>query len=263
MSIPREKWTIATKADRSVGSTSQAVQAQLNESLKRMKLTSVDIFYLHWPDPEVPLEETLKGVNILYKEGKFKELGLSNFLAFQIAQVYYISKAKGWVLPTVYQGPYSLLARKAEEEIFLALDMFKMRFYAYSVLAGGLLAKPLASYDKIPDSGRFNHSTAWTQVYWKKELFTFLQNVDNEAKKHNLNLRQVSLSWLVHHSQLDSKRGDKIILGASSVQQLKGSLDEIWNAPKLPQAILDVIRVGTQGVDATPSSKYVQPVAKL
>ena len=72
---------------------------------------SVDIFYLHAPDRNTPFEVTMKGVNDLYKEGKFKRFGLSNFNAYEVAEIVTIAKANGYVLPTVYQGIYNAVER--------------------------------------------------------------------------------------------------------------------------------------------------------
>ena len=72
---------------------------------------SIDLFYLHAADRNTPFEVTLKGVNDLYKEGKFKRFGLSNFTSYEVAEVVTIAKAKGYVLPTVYQGIYNAVHR--------------------------------------------------------------------------------------------------------------------------------------------------------
>lgn len=73
--------------------------------------SSVDIFYLHAPDRSTPYEVALKGINELYKEGKFKRFGLSNFPSYEVAEIVEICKANGYVLPTVYQGMYNAIAR--------------------------------------------------------------------------------------------------------------------------------------------------------
>ncbi|RQM07799.1 hypothetical protein DH86_00000671, partial [Scytalidium sp. 3C] len=101
----------------------------------------VDVFYIHVPDRRTPLEETLAGINELYKAGKFKRFGLSNYLANDIEDVMRISKQHNYVLPTVYQSNYSAVARRQEAEIFPILDKYKIAFYAYSPLAGGFLTK--------------------------------------------------------------------------------------------------------------------------
>lgn len=80
------------------------IKEQFNTSLKKLKTDSVDIFYLHAADRSVAFEETLEAVNELFNEGKFVQLGLSNFAAFEVAEVVITCKERGWVRPTIYPG---------------------------------------------------------------------------------------------------------------------------------------------------------------
>ena len=82
-------------------------------SLKELKTDCVDIFYLHAADRSVPFEETLQEVNKMHKEGKFVNLGLSNFTAFEVAEVVIMCKERGWVRPTIYQGVYNAISMPA------------------------------------------------------------------------------------------------------------------------------------------------------
>ncbi len=80
------------------------------KSLEELKTEQVDIFYLHAPDRSVPFQETLEAVNELHKEGTFLQLGLSNFTAFEVAEVVITCKEKGWVRPTIYQAMYNAIS---------------------------------------------------------------------------------------------------------------------------------------------------------
>lgn len=90
---------------------SEVVKEQLNISLKELKTDCVDIFYLHAADRSVPFEETLQAVNELHNEGKFVQLGLSNFTAFEVAEIVITCKERGWVRPTIYQGVYNAISQ--------------------------------------------------------------------------------------------------------------------------------------------------------
>lgn len=81
-----------------------------NKSLSELKTDCVDIFYLHAADRSAPFEETLEAVNKLHKEGKFVQLGLSNFTSFEVAEVVIMCKERGWVRPTIYQGMYNAIS---------------------------------------------------------------------------------------------------------------------------------------------------------
>jgi aryl-alcohol dehydrogenase-like predicted oxidoreductase len=147
----REKMVVSTKAtpgaiNYPVSTESlnyDSVTTQLRTSVQELGRT-VDIFYLHSvPAPEdndCPLEETLRAVNDLHREGLFKRFGLSNFPAFGVMQTYYKCKELGYVLPTVYQGQYNPLTRQAEAEVFPCLRLLNMKFYSHGPLFAGVLA---------------------------------------------------------------------------------------------------------------------------
>lgn len=82
----------------------EVLRQNLETSLKELKTDCVDIFYLHAPDRSIPFEDTLREADKMHQEGKFVRLGLSNFTAFEVAEVVMTCKANGWVRPTVYQG---------------------------------------------------------------------------------------------------------------------------------------------------------------
>ena len=87
------------------------LREQLDKSLKELETDCVDIFYLHAADRSVPFDETLEEVNELHKEGKFVQLGLSNFTAFEVAEVVITCKERGWVRPTIYQAMYNAISQ--------------------------------------------------------------------------------------------------------------------------------------------------------
>ncbi|KAI9740319.1 MAG: hypothetical protein M1834_004898 [Cirrosporium novae-zelandiae] len=111
------------------------------ESLEKLQVKWVDIFYIHSPDFKTPLEDTLAGVNEAYKSGIFQRFGLSNYPPQEVQKVYDVCKANGYILPTVYQENHSAIARKQEEILFPVLRKLGISFYAYSPIAGGFLTK--------------------------------------------------------------------------------------------------------------------------
>lgn len=81
------------------------------KSLAELETDCVDIFYLHAADRSIPFEETLEALNELHKEGKFVQLGLSNFTAFEVAEIVILARERGWVRPTIYQGMYNAISK--------------------------------------------------------------------------------------------------------------------------------------------------------
>ena len=104
--------TLATKLYPSKPGTHKAsvIKEQITKSLAELETDCVDIFYLHAADRSLPFTEPLEALNELHKEGKFVQLGLSNFTAFEVAEVVITCKERGWVRPTIYQGMYNAIS---------------------------------------------------------------------------------------------------------------------------------------------------------
>lgn len=233
-------YKIATKVNPRISGKldDDAAYKQLNESLERMKINYVDTFYLHFPDPATPITSVLEACTKLYTEGKFKELGLSNFPAWMVSDVWHICDKHGWVKPTIFEGIYNPLTRKAEIELNACLNYFGMRFYAYNPMAGGLLTGRYGKYEDNPTDGRFTHRPNYQNRYWKKSFFNAVDLLKAVCEKHGITTIEASYRWLTYHSMLNSKRGDAIIIGASNLDHLKQNMAAVKAGP-LPDAILD------------------------
>ncbi|KAJ3313962.1 Aflatoxin B1 aldehyde reductase member 2 [Boothiomyces sp. JEL0838] len=206
----------------------ELLEKQFMESLDALGSKCVDIFYLHAPDHATPFEDTLKKVDEFHKLGYFKELGLSNYAAWNVMEIYKICEAKNYVLPTVYQGRYSVLTRDVEPELFPCLRKLNIRFYAYNPLCGGLLAGKLKMQDE-PD-GRFATETIqgkrYRERYWNTEYFTALEEYKAICDRHGIRYVEAAHRWIMNHSQLNGTFGDAVIIGASSFEQAKENFED-------------------------------------
>ncbi|XPS69670.1 hypothetical protein M3J09_001931 [Ascochyta lentis] len=88
-----------------------ALRKHLETSLIELDTDCVDIWYLHAPDRSVPFEDTMREVNEFHKEGKFKQLGLSNYPAWEVAEIYNVAKEREWVVPSIYQAMYNAFSK--------------------------------------------------------------------------------------------------------------------------------------------------------
>lgn len=230
---------IATKVNPRISGKldADAAYKQLNESLERMKLESVDTVFLHFPDPTTPVEGVLGAMADLYGQGKFRELGLSNFPAWMVADVWHICKANGWILPTVYEGVYNPLTRGAEQELNDCLNHFGLRFYAYNPTMGGLLTGKYKSVDEAPSDGRFTHRPGYQGKYWKKSNFDALDVIREALEPHGMAMIEATYRWLAYHSMLDEKRGDAILIGASKLNHLVENMNTVKEGP-LPEDVV-------------------------
>lgn len=215
----------------------EAAYRQVSESLERMKLSSVDTVYLHFPDPATAVEDVLSAMADLHDQGKYRELGLSNFPAWMVADVWHICASHGWVKPTVFEGIYNPLTRKAEAELNAALDHFGLRFYAYNPLAGGLLTGRYGKFEDAPTDGRFTHRPNYQNRYWKKSYFDAVDVIKEASEKAGITIIEATYRWLAYHSMLDEKRGDAIIIGASKLNHLLQNMQTIKNGP-LPEDVV-------------------------
>lgn len=235
-----QPYRIATKVNPRISGRldKEAAYKQVNESLERMKLASVDIVYLHFPDPATPIDSVLEAMADLHGQGKYRELGLSNFPAWMVADVWHKCDRNGWIRPTVYEGIYNPLTRKAEVELDACLSNYQMRFYAYNPLAGGLLTGRYHKFEEEPADGRFTHRPNYQGRYWKKSYFEAVNVIKEAAKKHGITTIEAVYRWLAYHSMLNGERGDAVIIGASKLIHLKQNLEAIKAGP-LPEDIVE------------------------
>ncbi|KAH6999345.1 NADP-dependent oxidoreductase domain-containing protein [Ilyonectria destructans] len=230
------KFTIDTKLPSGFGpqpSTKDLVINSCKESLQKLKTDNVDVYYLHAPDRRVPWKETLSGLDELHQQGAFKRLGLSNFLGQEVEEIIQVAKEKNFVVPSVYQGNYSAVARRADEEIFPTLRKHNISFYAYSPIAGGFLSKSKAALTDT--EGRFSKDNPFANIYnamYNRPSFMAALDVwEQIAKDERVTKAELAYRWVVYHSKLRGDLGDAVIVGARKDQQLRETVEAIKNGP--------------------------------
>ncbi|XP_061146397.1 aflatoxin B1 aldehyde reductase member 4-like [Syngnathus typhle] len=241
MNLPKTV-SIATKANPWDGKTlkPESVRSQLATSLKRLQTDSVDLFYLHAPDHVNPIVDTLRACDELHKEGKFKEFGLSNYASWEVAEIVCLCRQNDWIVPTVYQGMYNATTRQVETELLPCLRYFGLKFYAYNPLAGGLLTGKYHYEDKDASqpAGRFfgnNWAAVYRDRYWKQSHFQAIEVVQKALEvaygPTPPTLLSAAMRWMYHHSQLKGEFGDGVIIGMSTVEQLRENLAAAEEGP--------------------------------
>ncbi|KAK2800546.1 hypothetical protein FQN50_008091 [Emmonsiellopsis sp. PD_5] len=221
------------------------VREKIELSLKELGADCVDIFYLHAADRSVPFAETLEVVNELHKEGKFVQLGLSNYTAFEVAEIVTMCNERGWVRPTIYQAMYNAITRSIESELIPACKRYGMDVVIYNPLAGGIFSGKYKTAD-IPAEGRYSESSSlgknYRGRYFKDATFEALRIIEPVVQKHNLTLVETALRWVRHHSALDIREGgrDGIIIGVSSFKQLQENLADVEKGP-LPEEVVKAL----------------------
>lgn len=189
------------------------LMASLDQSLRRMGLEYVDIFYHHRPDPQTPLEETMGALHDIVKSGKALYVGVSNYDAAQTAEAVRVLKEMGTHL-LIHQPRYSLLARGAEEGLFDTLAREGVGCIAFSPLRGGVLTdKYLAG---IPADSRAGHDPRYLKPEMLTEdLLDKVRALNEIAAGRGQTLAEMALSWVLRQPQVTS-----LLIGASKPEQI-------------------------------------------
>ena len=201
-------------------------------AMQRFKMDKVDTLYIHRSDSNTPLAETHGGINEIYKVGHFARFGLSNYLPDEVEAVYEHCKAHGYVLPSVYQGNYSAVARKLEIILFLTLRRLGISFYGYSVLAGGFLTKTKEQI--IGGEGRFNKEVIgglYSWMYAKQSYFEAPEELNEIAMDEGCSKAALAYRRAAYNSPLKNEYGDVVIVWASSLKQTDQTLRGLKAGP--------------------------------
>ncbi|KAI9694250.1 MAG: hypothetical protein M1820_009108 [Bogoriella megaspora] len=254
-------FTIDTKAYggfRAGSGTYENIVSNGLDSIKKLKVPQVDIFYLHAPDASVPIAETLKGINELHQKGVFKRFGLSNFTAQDVRAVHDHASAHGYVKPSVYQGNYSPVARRADTELFPTLRELGFGFYAYSPIAGGFLTK---TKDQIlGGEGRFHQRDAlgqmYSTMYAKPEMISALEEWGRTAEAEGISKAELAYRWVAWHSEVKKDKGDGVIIGARNEEQGIETIRGIKKGPLSKSAVDRIEKVWQLVKDVAPLDNY-------
>ncbi|WQF88011.1 Putative aldo-keto reductase, NADP-dependent oxidoreductase domain-containing protein [Colletotrichum destructivum] len=235
--------TIDTKVtSKEPGSHTKAkILEEIDKSLEDLQIKQINIEYLHAPDRATPFEEACEAMDQAHREGKIKKWGLSNYRADEVQSFLDICEARGWVKPSVYQGHYNAIVRGSEKHLFPVLRKHGIAYYAYSPAGGGFFA---GNHKNPAAGGRFDKSHfvggMYSQLYLKPAITAATNKAIDLAAQHGIGGHAAALRWTAHHSILSAEHGDSVIVGASSVEQLKANLDIIEQGP-LPQDVVSAV----------------------
>ena len=199
------------------------VLASLDQSLKRMGLDYVDIFYSHRFDPETPLEETMGALDTAVRQGKALYVGISSYSSERTHEAAAILRRLG-TPAIIHQPSYSILNRWTEEDQLLdALEEEGMGCISFSPLSQGLLSdKYLKGVPAESRAGRGSES--WRPTFLSKENLTCVRALDRLAKKRGQSLAQMALAWVLRDERMTSA-----LIGASRVEQIEDAVKALDN----------------------------------
>lgn len=236
--MPRDELIISTKAGYDMwpgpygnfGSKKYLV-ASLDQSLQRLGLDYVDIFYHHRPDFDTPLEETLGALDLIVKQGKALYAGVSSYPGAWFNKAVGVIEKHDWAPITIHQPQYSMLDRWVERDLLGHLESAGCGCIAFSPLSRGLLTDKYL--DGLPENSRLGKDHYDRLV--EKGTIDKLRKLNEVAKHRGQSLAQMALTWLLKDDRMTS-----VLIGVSSVEQLAENIAAA-QAPPLTDEELDTI----------------------
>lgn len=232
----RDKVVITSKYGGEGGGASKAnVFKQIDESLKRIGTDYLDVYFLHMPDPNVPLEEIAEALDKIQRDGKIRTYGLCNFPAWQVVRMHDYAVENGLNPVGVVQNSYNLLNRSLENEMLPACDYNGLGVMTYSPIAAGLLSGAFAHGGKAPEKSTWYYEEIYVE-YLKKvypgRISKIVDAVADMAQKYGVTSPAIAVAWIMRNRSIST-----VIAGADTIEEfdayVKGASlkieDEDWN----------------------------------
>jgi aryl-alcohol dehydrogenase-like predicted oxidoreductase len=213
----------------------EAIDRCLEGSLKRLDTDYLDLYYLHQPDRDTPITDTLRAMDRHLREGTIRAVGVSNYAAWQIAELRHVAAELGMEPPSISQPLYNLLARRIEAEYVEYTATAKVRNIVYNPLGGGLLTGK-HRFDRLERSGRFGESALgpmYRQRYWDERLFDAVEAIQRACEEHSVEMVEAAFRWLLHRPAVTA-----VLVGASRTDHLRANL-EAAQGGHLPEALVE------------------------
>ncbi|HWC98048.1 MAG TPA: aldo/keto reductase [Candidatus Sulfopaludibacter sp.] len=238
----RDRVVLASKVGRKMGDAPDddglspaAMRKGLDQTLRRLQTDYLDLYYLHVPDWNTPIGESLATMDEFVRAGKVRYPACSNYAGWQVVQMIAVSEARGYQPPYVSQPMYNVLARGIEQEYFAMCKAYGVAAIVYNPLAGGLLTGK--QHRERPIAGtRFDNNPLYLNRYWHPGYFDAVDELQAIAQRAGRSLIDLSLNWIQHHTPVDC-----VILGASRMDQLEQNLDAFEKGGPLPADVVHAI----------------------
>ena len=225
-SAVREQLLVSSKVFNPVGPgpndrglSRRHILQQVDESLARLQTDRLDLYLIHEPDPETPLEETLAALHDLVRAGKVLYVGASNIEAWRLARALWISEVKKLARFEWVQNSYSLLDRTPERELFPMCEECGLGFTAFSPLAGGWLSGKYRAAGAYPEGSRMTLRPEPYRHLVSDKVFNGLSAFGDEARALGVDMTALAIAWVLHHPRIDAA-----IIGPRTPAQLDAAL---------------------------------------
>lgn len=231
---------------RAEGLAKERVLAACDESRKRLGVDCVDLYYLHVPDRNVAIAETMDAIAELLAQKKIAAWGISNYASWQILEMNVLAETRGMDLPSVSQQLYNALIRQLDIEYFKFTAAHPIHTTVYNPLAGGLLTPKYAQ--EAPKQGaRFAGNALYQGRYWKDAMFERVRELDALAKSAETDLVTLAYAWIAQRPLVNS-----VLVGPATLEHLDAAAKGMAATlnPETLKAI-DALHVNWQGTETT------------
>jgi aryl-alcohol dehydrogenase-like predicted oxidoreductase len=223
------------------GASRYHIMSAVEASLRRLQSDHIDLLQVHSWDPETPIEETMRALDDLVRQGKVRYIGASNFLSWQLSHANDIAVKNGWTPFITIQPHYHMLERTIERELVTYCKYANIGILPFFPLAGGFLTGKYEEGKPPPSGTRGEISGGYVQQYFTPSNFAKVRQLQGWAKEHDHTMAELAIAWLLGQPQLSS-----VISGASKVEQVEANVKAAeW---QLSPAELDEVRAILEGL---------------
>lgn len=204
------------EAERLKGASRRYILSAVDASLRCLKTEWIDLYQLHRPDPLTPIEETLRALEDLIRQGKVRYLGCSNLPAWQVVEAQWMARHLGVNAFVTCQDEYSLLARDPERELLPAMDAYGLGLLPYFPLASGLLSGKYKRNTPMPEGARLTATQRLADRYLTDPNWQIVERLEEFCAQRGRSLLELAFSWLTARPPVCS-----VIAGATRPEQVE------------------------------------------
>lgn len=192
------------------------------DSLRRLNVETIDLYQIHRPQSDIPIDETLRALDDLVRAGKVRYIGTSTFAAWQVVESLWQSEKHGLNRFVTEQPPYHILDRRVERELFPVAQSYGLGIIPWSPLAGGLLTGKYAPDKKAPKNSRYKEGKFRSGEPIPENVWEIIDGVRALAEAKNCTMDAFALAWCLSHPAVTSP-----IIGPRTMQQLEDNLQAL------------------------------------
>jgi aryl-alcohol dehydrogenase-like predicted oxidoreductase len=203
-------------AGRYQGASRHYIMAEVEASLRRLRTDWIDLYQQHQPDPGTPIEETLRALDDLVRQGKVRYIGCSTLPGWQVVEAQWTAKYHGLHQFISCQEEYSLLARRLDCEMMPVLQAYDLGLIPFAPLANGLLTGKYKRDMPLPEGARLSYMQRAAGRYLTEDNWTVVERLEGFAAERGHSLLELAVSWLARRPQVAS-----VIAGATNPEQVE------------------------------------------